>query len=103
MRKQNQTIQQINRLKELRRAILDGHSIVSTLSDSLQIRSNELQKESILVSYYLREAWQITGKQFNQWLQREIHSSKVRPEQTTRYIRLLRIKRDTQQRINTNN
>jgi hypothetical protein len=103
MRKQNQTIQQIHRLKELRRAILDGHSVVSSLSDHVRLRANELQKESILVAYHLREVRQITGRQFRQWLQREIHCSKVRPEQVTRYIRLLRNKCDTQQCVAINN
>ena len=95
MTKQRQTIQQINRLKELRRAILDGHSVVSSLSDHVRLSSNELQKESILVAHHLCEVKRITGNQFRQWLQREIHSSKVRPEQVTRYIRLLRDKCDT--------
>jgi hypothetical protein len=103
MRKQNQTIQQITRLKEIRRAILDGHATVLSIEKQIISLASESRKESILVSYYLREAWQITGKQFRQWLQRELHSSKVRPEQVTRYIRLLRNRCDTQQHVTRNN
>ena len=104
MPKQHHSIQQINRLKELRRSIRDGHSTILTLVAIIDNAKAELQKESVLVSHHLHEVKRILRNQYPAWVRSELHCKDFNRNDTSRYIRLLRDdKGNTCQRIAANN
>jgi hypothetical protein len=76
-KKPNQSIAQVERLKQLRRQILDGYDATEKLIRSSKDRARDALKEAVMVGKALIEAREIVGYgRFVRWLKTECESVK---------------------------